>query len=212
MDTKFQIDPAYFLKAAEELAAADPILGKVIDPGQPLSYRIQPVENYFKTLIQKIVYQQLSTKAAGTILRRMEDMLEGRYEPTHLLSFEQEDFRQVGISRQKYGYITDLSRHFADEPEFYTHLDQYSDEEVLKKLTEVKGIGNWTAQMFLMFTLGRPDIFAPDDVGIQNAVVKLYGLEKKPGKKVLVKMSEPWRPHRTLACRYLWHFLDNPPV
>lgn len=201
-------DLNYFQTAATELSQVDQRLGKVIEQVGILTPSTQAVESYFQALVQKITYQQLSTKAAGTILRRVEELIGGRYEPRHMLQFEAEAYRAAGLSRQKFGYISDLCRHFVEEPEFYTQLDQYEDAEVVKKLTQVKGIGVWTAQMFLMSPLGRKDVFAPDDVGLQNAVVRLYGFEKKPGKKELVKFAEQWAPHRTAASRYLWASLE----
>ncbi|MEM7038723.1 MAG: DNA-3-methyladenine glycosylase 2 family protein, partial [Bacteroidota bacterium] len=171
---------------------------------------LQPYEekDYFLALVRKIVAQQLSTKAAGTIFRRFTELVDNDFRPEVLLKFDQETYRSVGVSRQKFNYIQDLSRHFQAAPEFYEALDHQSDTDVLERLTQVKGIGTWTAKMFLIFNLGRQDVFSHEDVGLQNAITKLYGFEEKPGKKELNAFAERWAPHRSSASRYLWMYID----
>lgn len=193
--------------AAEWLINNDERLAPVVQILGPLPVVKQ--DDHFRALVQKIVYQQLSTKAASTILGRMEAMIEHRYEPQHMVRFTQEDYRATGISRQKYGYISDLCQHFINEPEFYERLPELEDELVIDKLTQVKGIGRWTAQMFLMFTLGREDVFAPDDVGLQNAIYRLWGIEEKWNRKQFLAFAERWKPYRSYASRYLWRSLDE---
>src|SRR5690606_14972068 len=107
--------------------------------------------------------------------------------------------KAIGLSRQKASYIRDLAQHFVENPSVYTHLEKMSDEEVIAELTAVKGIGVWTAQMFLMFTLSRPDVFAPDDAGLQRAILQLYKWDALPPKKELVIVAEQWKPYRTVA-------------
>ena len=132
-------------------------------------------------------------------------------EPANVVALSDEELRAVGLSRQKAGYIRDLAHHFTIDPAIYNHLNELNDEDVIADLTAVKGIGTWTAQMFLMFTLGRPDVFAPDDVGLQRAMMQLYKWGTLPHKKELVLVSEKWRPYRTIACLHLWHSLDAKP-
>lgn len=201
---------AIYRAAYEELPKLDPVLGPVIAQNGPLEAILQ--EDYFLALVQKVIYQQLSGKAAATIFRRVEELAGGRITPVKLASFSQEEFRTAGVSRQKFSYISDLSAHFIRDAAFFEHLDQHEDDEVVEKLVQIRGIGVWTAQMFLMFTLGRPDVFAPDDLGLQNAVIKLYGLAERPKRKELMVFAERWKPYRTAASRYLWLSLDGPAV
>lgn len=195
-------------EAFEQLQVMDPVLGAEIKRIGFLEPILQ--EDYFQALVQKIIFQQLSGKAAGTILRRVEDMTEASYDPVVLASFSQAEYRACGVSRQKYSYISDLCKHFIEDAPFYQHLEDHSDDEVLEKLTRIRGIGVWTAQMFLMFTLGRTDIFAPEDLGLQNAIIKLYDFSERPKRKELAKFAERWKPYRSIASRYLWRSLDGP--
>ena len=195
-------------KGIDFLRSSDPLLAPIIDEAGPLD--LVSGDEYFFTLVRKIVSQQLSVKAAHTIFTRLSQRIEYRFEPGVMEPISQEDYRALGISRQKYSYIMDLCRHYREEPDAFNHLEDLPDEEVIKLLTSVKGIGLWTAQMFLMFNLGRLNVFAPDDVGLRNAMVVIYGLEE-PKKKELVAFAERWDPYKTIACWYLWHSLDNAP-
>lgn len=196
-----------YQEGSYQLAKLDPAFSPIIDVVGPLEPMFQ--EDYFKSLVLKILSQQLSTKAASTIAGRMELMIDGIYLPEKLASYNQEQFRAVGVSRQKYGYISDLCRAFIEDRDFFEELSEQEDNEILNKLTSVKGIGVWTAQMFLMFTVGRIDIFAPDDVGLRNAIEKLYGIEERMNRKALNTFAERWQPYRTIASRYLWKSLDG---
>ena len=170
----------------------------------------EPRPNYFYSLARSIVGQQVSVAAAAAIFGRL-DAATGM-DPKRILAFGDEELRAVGLSRQKIGYIRDLAEKFAENPEVYMHLEKLSDEEVQRELTAVRGIGVWTAQMFLMFTLVRLDVFAPDDVGLQRAMKALYGWEAVPARKELEAVAERWRPYRTVASWHLWKSLDNEPV
>ena len=191
------------------LKSNDPLLAPIIEAAGPLDLRSG--DKYFFTLVRKIVSQQLSVKAAHTIFTRLSQHVEHRFLPEVLAEISQEDYRSLGVSRQKYSYIMDLCRHYKEEPEAFSHLDTLPDEEVTRLLTSVKGIGVWTAQMFLMFNLGRLNVFAPDDVGLRNAMVAIYGLDD-PKKKELAAFAERWSPYKTIACWYLWHSLHNAPA
>ena len=131
--------------------------------------------------------------------------------PATVASLSAEAMRPIGLSRQKAGYLQDLARHFTDNPTLYNHLENQTDEQVIAELTAVKGIGEWTAQMFLMFTLARPDVFAPDDAGLQRAMMRLYGWATLPSRAERIRVAEAWRPYRTIACLHLWQSLDNDP-
>ena len=185
------------------------VLKRIIDAHGP--YRPNRPADPFTALVRSIMGQQLSVKAAATIYGRLLERAGGELSAETLNAIPDEDFRACGVSRQKLGYLRDLSRHFVESPETFSRLPELSDEEVIKALTAVKGIGVWTAQMFLMFTLHRPDVFAPDDVGLQNAMKRWYDWETPPDKKALVAKAEDWAPWRTVACWYLWQSLDNEP-
>jgi len=198
---------ADYKKAAQYLSSKDEHLGAIIDVIGILEPTTQ--KDPFKALVTSILSQQLSSKASSTIQGRLEDLIDNKYVPAHLAQFSQEELRSVGVSRQKFGYIHDLCQRFIAEPDFFNNLDDKEDAEILEQLTQVKGIGVWTAQMFLMFSLGRLDVFAPDDVGLQNALRKIHNLEGKVAKKVWITLAEPWMPYRSVASRYLWRGLDE---
>ncbi len=132
-------------------------------------------------------------------------------DPVRIAKLTQEQSREIGLSGQKYKYIHDLAEHFVRDSMVFNHLDTLSDEEVITELTKVKGIGVWTAQMFLMFTLVRPDVFAPDDRGLQLAVQRLYDLPDVPPRSELEQIAAKWAPYRTVASWHLWHSLNNSP-
>jgi len=195
-------------EAEEKLQKLDPILGRIIELQKPI-YRL-PRKDYFFTLSRSIVGQQISVNAAGAIFDRLEKLT--NLEPTRVADLSQPQIKKIGLSKQKTNYLTDLAVHFRDNPEIYNHLDKSTNQEVIDELTAVKGIGIWTAQMFLMSTLLRLDVFAADDIGLQRAIKKLYGLDKIPTKIELEKIAEKWKPYRTVACWHLWKSLDNSPI
>lgn len=194
-------------RAEKELQILDPRIGELIKLQAPLVYK--PRTNYFFSLCRSIVGQQVSVAAAATIFARLETATD--MDPKKVVKLSETQIKAIGLSRQKAGYIKDLAQHFVDNPEVYNHLGQLSDEEVIDDLTAVKGIGVWTAQMFLMFTLVRLDVFAPDDIGLQRAMKNLYGWKSVPKKDKLEKTAELWRPYRTVACWHLWQSLRNTP-
>ena len=162
-------------------------------------------------LIRSIVGQQLSVKAAQTIYNRFAALFKKSYpHPRQLLAMDLETLRSAGLSRQKAGYVKNVADYFLSNKLLKKDWSIHTDDEVLTMLTEIKGVGVWTSQMILMFTLARPDIFPVDDVGIQNAMRKLYGIEEtgKTFKQRLIALSDKWQPYRTYACYYLWRYLD----
>ena len=196
------------IKQAEALLARqDPLFGKLIQ-SQTLKPRAKR-NDYFESLCRSIIGQQVSVKAAAAIFERFKTAT--NLQPQKVLNLSEEQIKIIGLSKQKTNYITDLARHFVNDPNVYNHLESQTDKQVISELTNVKGIGEWTAQMFLMFTLGRSDIFAPDDAGLQRAMQKLYGWETVPPKKELNKTAQKWIPYRTIACLHLWQSLDNTP-
>lgn len=164
---------------------------------------------HYQALIRSIVYQQLSGKAASTILSRFNDLYDGAPDPHAVLATSDARLRAVGLSRQKIGYLRDLSAK-VDSGELPLDLvHEMSDDDVIQHLVQVKGIGRWTAQMFLMFRLGRGDVLPELDLGIQNAIRRAYRKRKRPAPKDVRKIGAKWSPHSTVACWYLWRSLEN---
>lgn len=186
----------------EFFAARDPKIHALVVKWDEM--KVPSAASPFESLVDAIISQQLSVKAAATIHQRLVQLLNMDVSPENVLSKSIEDFRSVGVSKQKGSYLLDLAKHFNETPHTYNALETLSDEEVISQLTAVKGIGAWTAQMFLMFNLLREDVFPVDDLGIRNGMIKLYDLPKDTSKKELTVFAENWAPHRTIACRYVW--------
>ena len=188
----------------------DPILSDIISKFGILDY--QPNSDYFESLVESIIGQQLSGKAADTIYNRFLKLFpRQKFTPDLILDIEDLTLRNCGMSWAKARSLHDLSQKHLDGTLALNKLHKMTDEEVIDHLIQVKGIGRWTAEMKLMFALQRPDILPLDDVGIQNAFVKHYGLNRKH-KSLQAKMQKialPWKPYRTVACWYLWKSLDN---
>lgn len=167
--------------------------------------------DHFTMLVRAIVFQQLSTKAATTIYNRLLESLPGGLPtPPAIVSLTDEQLRAAGISRQKAIYLRDLAEKVITGAVLLDVVDTMSDEQVIAALTKVKGIGRWTAEMFLIFRLQRPDVLPLDDIGIVNAIHKAYRLRKKPTPARMQKLAESWRPYRSIACWYLWRSLEPP--
>src|SRR5215212_5724388 len=198
-------------KAIAHLKKVDPVLGRVID--QVGRYKGWPDSQgtHFDAVCRSIVFQQLSGKAAGTIHGRFQGLYGGRTPlPDELATTSDEKLRAVGLSRQKSAYLKDLgARVTAGELPIET-LHELTDEEVITALTQVKGIGRWTAQMFLMFRLGRPDVLPDLDLGVQKGMQRAYRLRKLPTPERVLKIGAKWAPYRTVASWYLWRLLDTP--
>jgi DNA-3-methyladenine glycosylase II len=163
-------------------------------------------------LTHAIISQQLSTKAAATIADRFDGLFGGRPTAAGVGSVTDAQLRAVGLSTQKIRYMRDLTEKIEIGVLKFDHLDQMTDEEVIEALTLVKGIGRWTAEMFLMFRLHRPDVLPLDDLGIVKAVKRVYQLRSVPTPRRLMRLGESWRPYRSVACWYLWASLGNAPL
>jgi DNA-3-methyladenine glycosylase II len=202
--------------AVEELRAADPIMAGLIDMcgviSSPPRKKADPEEHY-GALLHAVVNQQLSVKAGAAIYGRLTGRFGGHTpKPEELLADDPEELRlAVGLSRSKVGFMRSLAEHILSGELELDRLDSLSDEDVMAELVAVKGIGEWTAHMFLMSHLHRPDVMAPGDLGIRRAIERAYSLEE-PDRETIERLAERWRPHRTLACRYLWRSLNNEPV
>lgn len=198
---------------ATYLQDADPILGAVIAQA-PLP-AIHPHTNYYQELVESIISQQLSVKAAATILKRFKELFSETFPtPEEILEKDIETYRSVGLSRQKAAYIRDLAEKVITGAVSFETLDALSNEEIINELTKIKGVGVWTVHMFLMFCMGRLDVLPVGDLGIRNGIQKLYRLSERPGDAEIIDIAllNNWHPYETLASWYIWHSLDNKPA
>jgi DNA-3-methyladenine glycosylase II len=197
------------------LRAADPLMAQLVETYGALDL-IPPHRlgnSHYGALVRAIVGQQLSVKAAASIYKRVEELFGGHAPtPGQIVEAETDALRAAGLSRAKVVYLRSLAEHVLDGSLDLDRLEELGDDEALAKLVAVKGLGQWTAQMFLMFQLSRPDVLPVGDLGIRRAAQRLYGLGELPTPAELERIAEPWRPWRTLGCRYLWASLENAPV
>ncbi len=192
-----------FEEAREYLKKQDPVLAKIIDKVPPFKWHKS--ENYFLDLVESIISQQLSIKAADTIFKRFIALFpDNKVTPENVLTIDIASLRNVGISHQKSIYIKDLAKKTLESAIVFEKFDNMTDEEIIEELTKIKGIGRWTAEMFLMFSMGRQDIFSYGDLGLRRAIQDLYKLDHEPTLKEAENLSNKWKPFRTIACRYLW--------
>ena len=186
---------------------------KLID-GQKSS-KLKKRKNIHIHLCGSIMSQQLSTRVADVIHKRFLKLYETNTPtPEQILATPFETLRSIGLSNAKTNYVQNVARFAIEKGIDHKHLNKLSNDEVIEYLTQIKGVGRWTAEMLLMFTLGREDVFAIDDLGIQNAMIKLYKLDKTDKKKLkedMLRISKKWSPFRTYACIHLWHWKDNSP-
>jgi 3-methyladenine DNA glycosylase/8-oxoguanine DNA glycosylase len=195
--------------AVRHLKQSDPVMRRLIATVGACRIEDECSTNQFGTLVDAIIYQQLSYKAAQTISRRFQQLYgangRGRLpRPEEILRTPARKLRSVGLSRQKLGYMRDLAAKAADGTLHLRRFSRMTDDEVIANATLVKGIGRWTAEMFLIFCLRRPDVLPVDDLGIQHAFKHAYGLRKLPSEGWMRRTAEPWRPWRTIASWYLW--------
>lgn len=191
------------------LLRRDPVLAALIRKHGACGLAAAQRADHFSALVRAITGQQLSTKAASTIYARLVALMPAGVTPGALASLTDEQMRAVGMSRQKIAYFRDLASKALSGALPLDSLDEMSDDDVIAALTQVKGIGRWSAEMFLMFRLHRPDVLPVDDLGIVNAVKNVYRLRKRPTADRIRTIGEPWRPYRSVACWYLWRSLDN---
>lgn len=202
-----------FQKAADYLREHDPILGEVIK-NAPLP-AFTPHKNYYQELVESIISQQLSVKAAATILKRFKELFSAEFPtPEDILATDIETMRGVGLSRQKASYIKDLATRVLDGSVQFGHLDTLSNQEIIDELVQVKGVGVWTVHMFLLFCMGRLDVLPTGDLGIKNGIQKLYALPEKPSPEDMqtIASDNQWHPYESIASWYVWHSLDNKPA
>ncbi len=193
------------------LRGADPVLAALID--HVGNIEVRPTgPNAYQALSRSIIFQQLSGTAAGAIYRKFQALfgLEGEAfpSPRQVLPLGDDDLRAAGLSRQKIASIRSLSEHFVSGELGSEQFEHWEDEEIIAHLTRVRGVGRWTAEMFLMFHLRRPDVLPVNDLGINRAIMKRYSLDAMPKPDAVRAIGEPWRPHATVACLYLWRSED----
>lgn len=195
--------------AYRHLRAADPAVGALID--EHGSYRPRPAMDHYESLLRTILFQQLNGAAAATIRDRWMALYGGRYPtPSELLATTDEAFRAAGVSRQKSGYMRDVAEHVLAGSLDLAGMDARSDEEVVAQITAVKGLGEWSAHMFLMFQLGRPDILPVGDFGVRNGMRAVYGLPEMPTPAEAREIGARWAPYRSVASWYMWRAVETP--
>ena len=196
--------------ARRHLMRVDPTLNLIIKRVGPCELHAAAPRDPFEALCMSIASQQLSVKAAATIFGRFCDLFAKRKPtPERVMTLTDEEIRGVGFSRPKVSFLKDLAARVLDGRLDLKGLTKHPDDEVMRQLVAVKGIGRWTAEIFLIFRLGRPDVFPADDLGLMNAVHRAYGLRKRPDAKRLGKISEAWSPYRSVAAWYLWQSLTK---
>lgn len=201
--------PEYWQRACDELAACDPVMGRIIR--RYAGETLHSVDDGFVTLCKAIVGQQISVKAASAIWQRLQG-LEQALTPATLLTAEEEALRALGLSRQKVAYLKNIAAFYRDRPTPRSSWDAHDDAAVREALIGIKGVGQWTVDMFLIFHLMRPDVLPLGDIGLQKAISLHYHGEEKLAKQALAATAEAWRPWGTVATWYLWRSLDPEPV
>jgi DNA-3-methyladenine glycosylase II len=203
-------EPELIRRGLRHLQQVDPILGRHIADMGP--FRLRAERRRFVSLARAIVGQQISGKAARSIWIRLHQTLKPRrMSPQTIAAMSIEELRGAGLSTQKATYLHDLAAKATDGTVRLNRLSRLPDDEVIAQLIQVKGIGVWTAQMFLMFSLCRPNVFAPDDLGLRAAIQRLYGLEELPDRQTSLQIADPWRPYQTIASWYLWRTTEAEP-
>lgn len=191
--------------AVVELCESDPLMKKLIGIIGDIEFTLRP--DYFLSLVRSIVGQQISVQAANAIFIRLEKLLNNQVTAANILKKSDDELRSVGLSVRKTAYLKDLSEKIVDGLIDLKNLDKLDNQEIIKLLTSVKGIGTWTAEMFLLFSLGRMNVLALDDIGIQRGAKWLYQVDQSERRKVLIEKSSLWEPHLTIASIYLWEIV-----
>ena len=200
--------PPFVHSALAHLCRSDPVMAGIV--ARIGEYNLAKREPSFETLARSITFQQLSGKAASTIFARLHKAVGRRFSAPAFLRLSEDELRACGLSRQKIASLTDLAQRVARREIRFNRLHLLSDEEIVEQLSQVRGVGVWTAQMFLIFALGRPNVMPLGDLGIRNAVRLAYRLPAQPSAEELAALSRPWQPYCSVATWYLWRSLDGP--
>ena len=196
------------IDALQYLCKADSNLEKIIKVVGKYSIKIR--NDPFQSLIESIIYQQLAGKAANAIYNRFINYYDNKeITPARILNSSNDNLKKVGLSNRKIDYLKDLASHIYDGRINLEELPTMNDEEIINKLVNVKGIGRWTSEMFLIFSLGRQDVLPVTDLGVRKAIQKVYSLSELPKPNTMMEIAEPWRPYRSIATWYLWKSLSN---
>lgn len=208
---KFQLTAGHLQSALDEIARRDRHISAALEQvGYPAERRRG--EPSFEHFLRIIVGQQLSVKAAATIFSRIEAALEGDFEPERVLEMSDEELRALGLSRQKIGYVQGLSQAVLEGSLVPAALAELPDEAVMAQITRLKGFGRWSAEMFLLFSLGRPDVWPADDLAIQAGLHRIKNMRKRPDRKRTDAIAKPWRPYRGAVAIFVWHYYSNAPM
>lgn len=199
--------PAEVRSAIRHLRRVDTTMDALIE--QVGAYRLQPRRGRFAAIVRAIIGQQISTRAAASIYARLLELVDSRMTADRLLALDAAQLRSAGVSPQKLVYLKDLAGKWSSGKVRHRRFARMTDEQVIDELVQVKGIGRWTAQMFLIFSLGRLDVFPPDDLGIRMAIRNLYGLSELPDRAAGEAIAEPWHPYASVASWYCWRSLDS---
>ena len=205
MATKYNSKPIYWNKAKNFLTKVDPILKQAIINTSNKHYLTRNCSS-FKTLVNAIIGQQISVAAASSISKKIHQNIK-RISPYNICNTNNNVLKKCGLSRQKIHYIKELSDIFVHQPSYFYQLPQLNDQQVIEKLSNLKGIGEWTAQMYLIFQLNRPNILPLGDLGFINSMIRLYKI-KKPITKNILKITKTWNPYKTVAVWYIWRIID----
>jgi len=206
------MDKKVIAAARKHFQKADPHFYDHIRSIKILDFEEHEKTDAYHALVRAIMGQQLSVKAAQTIYDRFIELFETDYpDPHHLITLDDATLRTKGVSRQKAGYVKNVAQFFIDQKWLDIDIESIEDEILIEQLTTIKGVGLWTVQMMLMFKLNRPDIFADDDLGIQNAMKAIYNIDAKGKalKKIINEQTLAWSPYRTIGCMYLWRYVDG---
>ncbi len=190
------------------LSRSDRVLARVIKKVGPI--KVDPPDDYYEHIVGSIIYQQISGRAGDSILKKFRSLYNGRIpSPKRFLATPEKKVRGAGVSPQKYSYLVDLCTRIQDGKLELSKFESMDDEDIIEELDEVRGIGRWTAEMFLMFSLGRTNIVPRDDLGIKNAIMRVYGLKSHPSGSKFSELAEKWTPYGTIASLYLWRSVDD---
>jgi DNA-3-methyladenine glycosylase II len=205
--TMLRIDDELQKEAILHIRNTDPILSSIIEKIDHPKWHFS--DNYFIELMESVVSQQLSIKAADTIFGRLKALTpDPELTAEAVLQLDPQKMRSAGLSWSKISYAKNIAEYTISNNKIFEQFTEMSEEEVIVELTKIKGVGRWTAEMFLIFTLGRPDVFSYGDLGLRRAISKAYGFSHEPEKDEILRITEKWRPYRSIASRYLWKSLQ----
>lgn len=208
---EFQLTRNHLVSALDEIARKDKHIAAALDQvGYPAERRTG--EPSFENFLRIIAGQQLSVKAAATIFGRVQTALDGDFRPARLLAMNEEELRSLGLSRQKIGYARGLARAVLEGSLVPSALAQLPDDAVVEQITRVKGFGRWSAEMVLLFSLGRPDVWPADDLAIQAGLHRLKNMRARPDRRRTDAVARPWRPYRSAVALFVWHYYSNAPL